>query len=382
MLDQQFIASSPAAIGLDAGTLDRIYAFVQRQVDGGLPGAQVAIGRHGQVAAVRSFGSVVAGGREQPTGPEHVFCLYSATKAVAATGVWALLEEGKVRLDQRVCEIIPEFGDLGKDVITLEQVLTFTSGFPLAPMHPRLWEDREARLERMRGWRLNWEPGSRYQYHATPAHWVLMEVIYRCTGLDFREYLRQRILHPMGVPDLFVGLPDEQHHRAADVVYVDPPSNEGTSEANVDTVLHFNLPSQRRAGAPGAGGFSGAGELALFYQRLVSPADSQGFTPLRPETVAMATTVRTRPDQVDEGSGLPANRGLSVVVAGDRPVERGFGATSSPRAFGHGGAGGQLAWGDPESGLSVGFVTNGFVNAERQRERSRTINALAVEALR
>lgn len=241
-------------------------------------------------------------GREQPTGPEHVFCLYSATKAIAATGVWALLEEGKVRLDQRVCEIIPELADLGKDVITLEQVLTFTAGFPLAPMHPRLWEDREARLERMRGWRLNWEPGSRCPVPRDPAHWVLMEVIYRCTGLDFREYLRQRILHPMGVSELFVGLPDEQHHRAADVVYVDPPSNEGTSEANVDTVLHFNLPSQRRAGTPGAGGFSGAGELALFYQRLVS-ANSGGFTPLRPETVAMAATVHTRPTRSTRAAG-------------------------------------------------------------------------------
>ena len=60
MLDPRFIASSPAAIGLDEGTLERIYAFVQRQFDEGLPGAQVAIGRHGKVAAVRSFGSVIA----------------------------------------------------------------------------------------------------------------------------------------------------------------------------------------------------------------------------------------------------------------------------------------------------------------------------------
>jgi CubicO group peptidase (beta-lactamase class C family) len=86
MLDQRFIASSPAEIGLDEGTLEQLYAFVQLQVDQGLPGAQVAIGRHGRVAAVRSFGSVVAGGREQPTGPEHVFCLYSATKAIAGGG--------------------------------------------------------------------------------------------------------------------------------------------------------------------------------------------------------------------------------------------------------------------------------------------------------
>ena len=381
MIDQRFIAASPSAIGLDEARLERLYEYVQRQVDQGLPGAQVAIGRHGKLAAVRSFGSVTAGGSVQATGPEHVFCLYSATKGVVATALWALIEDGKLRLDERVAEIIPEFGELGKEQITVEQILTFTSGFPLAPMHPRLWEDREARVERMRGWRLNWEPGSRYQYHATSAHWVLVEIIYRRSGLDFRDYVRQRITEPMGVPELFVGLPDEQHHRAADVVYVDLPAGEGGSEANIETVTHFNLPSQRRAGTPGAGGFAGAGELALFYQRLVSLPASEGFTPLRAETIEMATTVRTRPDQVDEATGLPANRGLSVAVAGDRPAERGFGAGASPRAFGHGGAGGQLAWGDPATGLSVGFCTNGFVSSERIRERGRTIGAMAVECL-
>ena len=79
--------------------------------------------------------------------------------------------------------------------------------------------------------------------------------------------------------------------------------------------------------------------------------------------------------------GVPVNRALAVVVAGDRPLERGFAPTVSARAFGHGGAGGQIAWGDPESGLSLGFVTNGFVPAADQEARSREINRLAGECL-
>ena len=382
MIDQRFIAASPAEIGLNPAALDSLYDYVATEVAEGLPSAQVAIGRRGRLAGVRAFGTVTAGGVTQPAADDTLYCLYSATKGIVAVGIWKLIEDGLLRLDEKVAQIIPEFAGFEKDEITVQQVLTFTSGFPLAPMHPRLWEDREARLERMKGWRLNWEPGSRYQYHATPAHWVLVEIITRKTGLDFRDYMRDRITTPMGVPDLFVGLPDAEHHRAADVLYTyDPSTNEGGGggESNLETTMHFNLPSQRRAGAPGAGGFAGAGELALFYQRLVSPAESAGFMPVTAATIEFATQVRTEARHTD--GALPANRALSVVVAGDHPTERGFAPNASARAFGHGGAGGQIAWGDPETGLSVGFTTNAFVPPAHLRERGRTINRLAGECL-
>src|SRR4029079_6056723 len=103
---------------------------------------------------------------------------------------------------------------------------------------------------------------------------------------------------------------DAVQPRAADITHVVRP--EGTTpeeiQSRVDVREHFNLPSQRRAGAPGAGGFAGAADLALFYQRLVSPQESASHAPLRPETIAMATAVHTRPDQAD--GALPANRGL------------------------------------------------------------------------
>ena len=58
--------------------------------------------------------------------------------------------------------------------------------------------------------------------------------------------------------------------------------------------------------------------------------------------------------------GIPVNRALGVVVAGDEHRNaRGFGHTNSPLAFGHGGAGGQIAWGDPATGISLGYCTSG-----------------------
>lgn len=381
MIEHQFLAPA-AAIGLDERRLQALYDYVEGEVRAGLPSAQVAVGRHGRVAGVRTFGTATQGGVRGPATDETLYCIFSSVKGIVATAMWALIEDGLLRLDERVASIIPEFAGSDKDEITVEQVMLHIAGFPTAPMHPRLWEDRAGRLERMKGWRLNWEPGSRFEYHATSAHWVLVEVITRKTGLDFRDYIRQRITQPMGVPEFFVGLPDEMHARAADIEYLVPVdrSKEVSEAQNPDSIVHFNLPSQRRSGCPGAGGFAGAADLALFYQRLVSPQDSGACAVLRPETIAMATTVRTL-DHHRDASGLPVNRALSMVVAGDHPVERGFGAFASPRVFGHGGAGGQIAWGDPETGLSVGFVTNGFVDAEHTSERSTTVSTLAAKCL-
>ncbi|MDA0301165.1 MAG: serine hydrolase, partial [Chloroflexi bacterium] len=189
MLNADFIAETPESIGLSAPRLERLYDFVRSEIASGLPSAQVAVGRRGKVAAVRTVGEATIAGRRGSARNDTLYCLFSATKGVVGASVWALIEDGRLRLDEKVCEIIPEFTGHGKDAITVEHVLTFTGGFPLAPMHPRLWEDREGRVARMAGWWLNWEPGSRYEYHPTTAHWVLVEIIMRRTGLDFRDYI-------------------------------------------------------------------------------------------------------------------------------------------------------------------------------------------------
>jgi CubicO group peptidase (beta-lactamase class C family) len=72
------------------------------------------------------------------------------------------------------------------------------------------------------------------------------------------------------------------------------------------------------------------------------------------------------------------------VVAGDDGLaeQRGFGAGTSARAFGHAGAGGQIAWGDPISGISLGYCTNGFVGLEAQRHRTAEVSTLAARCSR
>ncbi len=383
------LASSPAEIGVDADRLQDLFNFVQSQVEeAGLPGAQVAIGREGKLAGFRSFGSAVQGSEQRAVADDTLFCIYSSTKAVVGVAVWGLIEDGLLSIDERVADLVPEFAGDGKDAITVEQVMLHIGGFPMAPMNPKLWEDRDLRLERIQGWRLNWEPGTRFEYHPTAAHWMLAEIITAKTGQDFRDYTRRRLLDPIGLNDLYVGLPDAQHGRAADVVYIEEPvaPDGGWQEVNPNTVLHFNLPSQRRSGCPGGGAFATAADMALFYQTLINGgATAVGEQVLKPETIDFGTTVRTDPTKHrDALNDLHVNRGLTVVVAGDGGDShlRGFGSGCSARAFGHGGAGGQVTWGDPETGLSIGFVTNGFATDLEIRDRTRRIGTLAAACVR
>jgi CubicO group peptidase (beta-lactamase class C family) len=296
--------------------------------------------------------------------------------------VWLLFEEGLLRLEERVADIIPEFGANGKDRVTVEHVLLHTAGFPYAKYAPEDWLDHSKLLEAFARWRLDWEPDSRYEYHATSAHWVLTEIIYHRTGIDYRTFIRERITGPMSLDEFFLGLPPEQDKRVAEVCFVgepvEPPG--GWGDVTPEAILAFNQPYVWRIGMPGGGGIAGAAELALFYQPLINRGQTiEGKLILKPETIDFATTVRTSDRHRDPALDIPVNRGLSIIVAGDdgNAHLRGFGRVASPRAFGHGGAGGQIAWGDPETGISVGYSTNGFVDWMTAGRRITAISSLA-----
>ena len=112
--------------------------------------------------------------------------------------------------------------------------------------------------------------------------------------------------------------------------------------------------------APGGGGIMSAAELALFYQSLINGGKALDGTKIwSSETIASCTAVRTG-DLEDLLTHKLINRALGLIVSGDADRNfRGFGHNNSPSAIGHGGAGGQIAWGDPETGISIGYCTNG-----------------------
>lgn len=391
----RFLAESPESVGVDSEKLEAVFERAAKEVrEGLLPSSQIAVARHGKIAGMRSFGRVTHLGREAAAGNETLYCVFSCTKAITSAAAWLLIQEGKLALDEFVADIVPEFATNGKEAVRVEQLFTHTAGFPTAPFRPELFTDRKRRLEYFARWRLNWEPGSRFVYHPTSSMYVVSELIERRSGTTFGEFVRSRIALPLGLPDLRCGLPAEQHGRLADVVHVGeelteadyaelgmpvPPETEVTEEF----IQHFNLAEVRAAGTPGAGGTMGAGELALFYQALLNGGRSpEGEALWTKEILAAAREIRSG-ELRDPVFGKLANRGLGIVIAGDAERNyRGFGHTNSPQSFGHGGAGGQIAWADPATGISLGYCTNGFDrNAIRQARRGIGISSRAAACL-
>ncbi len=281
---------------------------------------------------------------------------------------------------------IPEFGTNGKDVITIEQVMLHTSGFPHAPLGPPAWDTRVGRVATMAGWRLNWEPGTAYEYHPTSAHWVLAELIDRASGTDYRDFIEARVTTPAGLPRVLGIAPEDQSDIAELEVRGEPASPDeleavlGVRELPVGEVtdaalVGFNEPAARAVGVPGGGGVMRAADLVLHYQHVLHD-DGRTWDPAV-KADALTNVRNTLPDRL---SGVPANRTLGLVQAGGDGMAtlRGFGRTTSPATMGHAGAAGQIGWVDPVSGLSLGYCTNGIdANVIRQARRSIAISSLA-----
>ena len=362
---------------IDRSAVTTLLDRARCEVDEGLlPSVQIALGFEGEIVADEVFGEASSDTR---------YGIFSAVKPFVASTVWSLIGEQKLDPAERVSSYFPEFSENGKAEVTLEQVMLHTAGFPRAPMGPPTWFEREQRIKQMARWELNWEPGTRYEYHATSAHWVLAELIERATGQTFCEAVEERVTAPLGLPRL-LGIPLAEQNDIADVVMVGEPATPDELEATFgvrelpvtevthDAILALNEPSARELGVPGGGGVARARDLALFYQALLhNPADIWEPALLRDVT----GRVRNR---LPDPSGFPANRSLGLLVAGDDGYShiRGLGRTVSPACFGHNGAGGQLAWADPATGLSLGYVTNGYdIHEIRSPRRGTSIGSLA-----
>ena len=126
-------------VGIDPKRLDLFLARVRLEVEHGpLPSAQVAVARQGRLVAFETYGDATNG---------HRYILQSVGRNVVAAATWKLLGDGALALGERVADVIPEFGTNGKDVVTVEQVLTHSGGFPFAPLgYPKML-DRGSRLE-------------------------------------------------------------------------------------------------------------------------------------------------------------------------------------------------------------------------------------------
>jgi CubicO group peptidase (beta-lactamase class C family) len=371
----------PAPVGIDAAKLHALLVRARREIDDGLlPACQLAVAKDGHLIAFETYGDARANDR---------FLMYSSTKAFVAAAVWKLLSEGRLRVEQRVAELVPGFGANGKDGVTVEQVLLHTAGFPSAFLNPFDWTDEHKRHATFAGWPLEWEPGSRYLYHPLSSGWVQAELIERVTGRDFREYLYTEIVRPLGLESFRLGVPIAEQGDIKDVVLRGEPVTADELNAawgipevpegwlSQELLLFLNDPRVREVGIPAGGAVSTAADVAMFYQHLL--ANTGGLW--NRDVVDRAID---RSNDMPDDLGVPTVRGWGIQVCGSPDGSGsfgwwyGFGRGNSARAFGHDGAGGQIAWANPETGVSFCYLTNGLdENILRQKRRLLAIGSRA-----
>ena len=346
--------ASPRELGFDETPLERLRELIARHIaEGRYPGAQIALARHGRLALFETFGQATMS-PSAAAGPQTLWLLFSNTKVITAAGIWALVEDGAVTFSDRIADHIPEFARHGKGDVTLAQVLSHRAGFPSQNVPAEGWADHERMRREVCDFTLEWTPGSRLQYHPRAALWVAAALIEALTGGDYRDFLKQRIIEPLGLGrELFVGLPDAEHARVATIYEPDSAGGHRALDAE-------NTAPHRRAGIPSSGGHASARAMAAFYQMMANSGELHGRRIFSRRLVEYVTRNHTG-DMFDHAFGMPMHRGLGVHVRGTSDSIRGLGTIASPRTFGHGGVGTSYCWADPDSGVSFAYITNSRV---------------------
>lgn len=338
-------ADGPSPV--DERRLDLLLRRISLMVENGpLPSAQVAVAQHGTLVVSECFGD---------TTPSMRYVLQSAGRPVLASLIWRLLGDGLLSVDQRVSDVIPEFGTNGKDVVTVEQVLLHTAGFPFAPLgYPKML-NRDQRLEAFARWRLDYAPGTQLQFHLTSAAWILAELIERRTGETAGQFLQSQISDPLDLTLQLGVSEEEQLETVAPMLATDRTS----ADQQIDPwgPWFLSRPEILAAGEPSHSMVGTAADLALFYQAVAHSGRWDA------STVQDATRIRLTAvpagEQLYGGSSRPVNMGLFVTVSGTTGGNW-MPSVGSPATWGHGGAAYQLAFYDPEADLSFACLTNGY----------------------
>ncbi|MFN8484383.1 MAG: serine hydrolase domain-containing protein [Anaerolineae bacterium] len=312
--------------------------------------------------------SVWAGVADRATGRpvdgDTLFSVFSTTKGITAACIHMLAQWGWLEYDAPVADYWPEFGVHGKNRVTVRHVLLHQAGLPDAPrgLTTRDWGDWDTVVQAVAAAPLAWEPGTRTEYHAQTFGWILGEVVRRVDGRPIEAFIQQEIAAPLGIRDLYLGIPDAALGRVATLVDALAP--------NATPI--YNRPAVRRAVLPGSGGIMSASALARVYAALVAPVD--GVRLLTPKTLAAATALEAA--GYEPAWDIGVRRSLGYLLGGPLPPRRAdagpayyivYGVLTAmgerETTFGHGGADGSVGFADRETGLAVGVAKNLMASA-------------------
>lgn len=317
----------------------------------------------------------------RPWDEETVAIVFSTTKGITAICAHMLAERNLLDLDAPVVRYWPEFGAEGKDAVLVRWLLSHQAGLP--------WVDEQLTLEETGAWdpivraleqqKPAWEPGAQHAYHALTYGWLVGEVIRRITGKTPGRYFADEVAGPLGLR-AWIGLPaDEEPHVARiepapplppDVqavldMFTGPDSVFGRSVLFSGIPIElvtpdggFNARVVRAAEWPAGNMVADARSLARTYAATVSDVD--GTRLLQPATVARASEVQTT---TSTPYGVPAGfEQLAIQKSLGFDVPNPIVPMLGPASFGHGGAGGSLAFADPDHRVGFAYVMNQMLN--------------------
>ncbi len=376
---------SPESVGFSSSRLSQIGKRMQRYVDDGkLAGALTMLARGGEVFHLETHGAAdLESGA--PMRNDTVFRIFSMTKPIASVAAMMLQEEGHFFLDDPVGDFIPELGDAkvydgGRDgdmrlvelerPISVRHLLTHTAGMGNGSdeNHPISRMYREARIndpdsnlqeftEKLSRIPLLFQPGTKWRYgSATTVLGYLVEVV---SGVPFDEFLRDRVLEPLGMTDTSFFVPEDKLDRLA-AVYTRKAGG-GISRLDNSIVSRFERPHRLFSG--GGGLVSTAGDYMRFCQMLLNGGTLGEAHLLSPKTVEMMRSDHLADDLKpfsvsDDPSSIAYSKGcgfgLGFCVVTDIAEH---GLLGSNGMYYWSGAASTLFWIDPAEELAAILLT-------------------------
>ncbi len=346
--------SFPAAAELDG-------AIEQAIRQDRLPGAVLIIGHGGQIVYQKAYGRRALVPTAEPMTLDTIFDCASLTKVLATTpSIMTLFEQGKLRLDDRVTEYLPEFQD-GKSEITIRNLMTHFSGLrPDLDLEPA-WSGYETGIRKALHDKPNSAPGARFVY--SDINFILLgEIVRRLGGEPLDQFARHHLYEPLGMTESLFQPPPSLRSRIA------------PTEASLRGQVHDATARMMGGVAGHAGLFSTAADLARFCDMMLGKGTLQGVRIFSPLTVEKFTTPQSPPDQ-------PILRGLGWDI--DSPFSSNRGELFPIGSYGHTGFTGTSIWIDPYSKSYVILLTNSVHPRRRPpitslRSRVATIAASAL----
>lgn len=346
-------------------------AFAQNFAERDEVGAAVAAWVDGELV-VNLWGGSADAARTRPWRQNTLAAVMSGTKGLTSTCVHHLADRGELDLHAPVARYWPEFGQAGKQDVTVAMVLSHRSGVigPRTPLHWRDvadWDLVCSRLAVAEPW---WEPGTAQGYHLAAFGFILGEVVRRVTGRTLGQYLRTEIAEPLGA-DVHIGVSPADLPRCADLIDKQHPHEllshapdrprtlDEHPKAGLSVAWGF-IPTDefgsedrqrwRQLELPDLGGHVSALGMATFYnglacEKLLSP---EHMEQVRVSQGGFDTDLVLGPRVADHGWGL-----------GYMLNQRGVNGPN-PRIFGHGGMGGSFGFVDLEHRIGYSYVMNRF----------------------